>query len=244
MKQKTNQYNNRKDRYMHHPENPAHFIFHLPHTFSNRILRRLARKYHIRYSTKKKTLPVLQSQADKQTLLEKEKRVHSNDECAICFEPLQIDSIAITRCKHAFCSKCIFHYVSHHSSCCPMCRAAYTTAMMLEDKMATAPFEFFQFSRTDEFLDFDTERNLREIFIQYSRRIRIYRCNRFLHGIFCVFVMYICIAIQLDIYQQSLQFIESPVPNTYWPVYTNFEDISNYSVCFPDSSFVWGNAND
>jgi hypothetical protein len=114
---------------------PDKFIFFLSPAISNRELRILAQKNNIKYTTKKKTIEKLQAIADCKTLLEKQARIEQNDDCAICLEPLEIDTIAITRCKHAFCTKCIFKYILSHDAKCPMCRARYTTMMMVMDKM-------------------------------------------------------------------------------------------------------------
>lgn len=116
-------------------QNQSNLIFHISSTLSNRVLRQLARKYHIKYTTKKKTIPQLQAIADELTLLEKRARIDANDECSICFDPLQMETVAITRCKHAFCNKCIFKYVFSHSKTCPMCRAEYNATMLMNDKM-------------------------------------------------------------------------------------------------------------
>lgn len=44
------------------------------------------------------------------------------ESCPICFEILESDkNVAITNCKHRFCSQCIFKHVSQNNSC-PFCR--------------------------------------------------------------------------------------------------------------------------
>lgn len=116
-------------------QNHSNLLFHISSTLSNRDLRQLARKYRVKYTTKKKTIPRLQAIADELTLLEKRARIDANDECAICFDSLQMETIVITRCKHAFCNKCIFKYVFSHSKRCPICRAEYDAVMLMNDKM-------------------------------------------------------------------------------------------------------------
>ena len=116
-------------------QNQSNLIFHISSTLSNRDLRQLARKYRVKYTTKKKTIPRLQAIADELTLLEKRTRIYAKDECAICFDSLQMETVVITRCKHAFCNKCIFKYVFSHSKRCPICRAEYDAAMLMNDKM-------------------------------------------------------------------------------------------------------------
>jgi len=172
-------------------QNQSNLIFHISSTLSNRDLRQLARKYHIKYTTKKKTIPGLQAIADELTLLEKRARIDANDECSICFDPLQMETVAITRCKHAFCNKCIFKYVFSHSKSCPMCRAKYNATMLMNDKMYF-PTEYVPFLYGPFFTDADSHAHLSIIIVKLCYYFFIfyfyYRCCLIMGDIYIIFM--------------------------------------------------------
>lgn len=43
------------------------------------------------------------------------------EECPICYEEMEIDTMVITPCGHAFCDKCIITHIQYYDTC-PCCR--------------------------------------------------------------------------------------------------------------------------
>lgn len=61
-------------------------------------------------------------------ILEQTEETEQTEECAICFESINVNSMVITGCNHEFCGKCIKDVLNHHTCIntwakCPMCRA-------------------------------------------------------------------------------------------------------------------------
>ena len=51
--------------------------------------------------------------------------IGGNEDCPICFKKLNNTNYIITTCGHAFCTECIYTYVTKEKEICPICRKIY-----------------------------------------------------------------------------------------------------------------------
>lgn len=54
------------------------------------------------------------------------KIISGNEECPICLDLLHKFNYVISECGHAFCTECIFKYITTEKEICPICREPYT----------------------------------------------------------------------------------------------------------------------
>ena len=54
------------------------------------------------------------------------KIISGHEDCPICFNHLDDMNHIITNCGHAFCTQCIFKYITTEKELCPLCREKYT----------------------------------------------------------------------------------------------------------------------
>jgi DNA repair protein RAD5 len=56
----------------------------------------------------------------------------SLDECAICLDPIQIESAAVTPCFHLFCHDCLLDILKVGKNDCPVCAKKIDSSMVLK----------------------------------------------------------------------------------------------------------------
>jgi hypothetical protein len=58
---------------------------------------------------------------------------NNSEECAICYEPLDFNTVVATPCAHLFCDTCVIPHIKRTDSC-PLCRT-YCTYNFILDKI-------------------------------------------------------------------------------------------------------------